>query len=150
MPRTQEESSTTAIIADQADAERYATMVKAARQLELPDVKFPVVLEALAEAHGCTEHFEVLETKKALYTSSLHFTLADLVNAGSRLMQMDMTEPEIVKRLQHYLAPWSVERTGVFVGNCEKEVVEDSRQNQPILPPLARTPCRASLGLQVP
>jgi hypothetical protein len=59
---------------EHADAVTYAMMViqAAARQLALLDVEFPVVLDALVEAHASTLACDKLETSHALYESSLN------------------------------------------------------------------------------
>jgi hypothetical protein len=89
---------------EHADAVTYALMLiqAAARQLALLDVEFPVVLDALVDAHACMMAVDKLETSRALYESSLNFALAHRLNAEFRLRNLNIPEPE-VRLLQKYL-----------------------------------------------
>jgi hypothetical protein len=106
---------------EHADAVSYAlTVIQAAgRQLALLDVKFPVVLDALVEAHASTMAFERLETSHLLYQSSLDFALAHRINAEVRLRDLNIPEPEI-RLLQEYL----IKNPGALVGTPANSVAE--------------------------
>jgi hypothetical protein len=89
---------------EHADAVTYGLKMiqAAARQLALLDVKFPVVLDALVEAHASTMAFDKLETSHSLYQSSLDLPLPHRINAEVRLRDLNIPEPEI-RLLQEYL-----------------------------------------------
>jgi hypothetical protein len=74
----------------------------AAQQWALLDVKFPVVIDALVEAHACKMPFDRLENSHALYQSSLDFSLAHRINAKVQLRDLNIPEPEM-RLLQEYL-----------------------------------------------
>jgi hypothetical protein len=65
---------------EHADAVTYAlkAIQAAARQLAFLDVTFPVVLDALVEAHAGTMTFDKLETSHSLYQSSLELGSGNL------------------------------------------------------------------------
>jgi hypothetical protein len=106
---------------EHSDAVAYAMMViqVAARQLALLDVKFPVVLDALVEAHACTMALDRLETSHALYQSSLDFALAHQINAAVRLRDLNIPEPAI-RLLQEYL----IKNPGALAGRTANCVAE--------------------------
>jgi hypothetical protein len=106
---------------EHADAVTYALKLiqAAARQLALLDVKFPVVLDTLVEAHASMMAFHTLETSHSLYQSSLDFALAHRINAEIRLRDLNIPEPEI-RLLQEYL----IKNPGALAGQTANSAAE--------------------------
>jgi hypothetical protein len=106
---------------EHADAVTYAMMViqAAAQQLALLDVKFPVMHDALVEAHACTISVDRLETRRALYQSSFDFALTHRINAEVRLRDLNIPEPEI-RLLQQY----RIKNPGALAGRTANSVAE--------------------------
>jgi hypothetical protein len=134
-PSNDQEGTNMASKSKHVDAKQYCTMLlgTAARQAELLSVPFSTVLHGRANAHASAENFESPEAKKALHTSRVHIGVAHLVNAGKRLLQLGMSEAEVVERLQYYPG----RESGGFVGKydlidkVQLEHADEDREGRP-------------------